>query len=36
MRDSLFEIDKRLYALTHGSYLINDGGFLIVKKRRKK
>ncbi len=36
IRDSVFEIDKRLYVLTHGSYLANEGEFLIVKKKKKE
>lgn len=36
IRDSVFEIDKRLYVLTHGSYLTNEKEFLIVKKKRKE
>ncbi|MHB9013154.1 MAG: CRISPR-associated endonuclease Cas1 [Ignavibacteriaceae bacterium] len=36
IRDSVFEIDKRLYVLTHGSYLTNEKEFLIVKKKKKE
>ncbi len=36
IRDSVFEIDKRLYVLTHGSYLTNEGEFLVVKKKKKE
>ncbi len=35
IRDSVFEIDKRLYVLTHGSYLTNEEEFLVVKKKKK-
>lgn len=36
IRDSVFELDKRLYVMTHGSYLTNEDEFLVVKKRKKE
>lgn len=36
IRDSIFEIDKRLYVLTHGSYLNAEDDYLVVRKRKKE
>jgi group II intron reverse transcriptase/maturase/CRISPR-associated endonuclease Cas1 len=36
LRDSVFELDKRLYVMTHGSYLTNEEDFLIIRKRKKE
>jgi len=36
IRDTVFAIDKRLYVMTHGSYLTNDDNCLIVKKNKKE
>ena len=34
IRDTIFELNQRLYVMTHGSYLTLDGNDLIVKKNK--
>ena len=36
IRNSVFELNSRLFVLTHGSYLTNEGDYLVVKKRKKE
>ena len=35
IRDSIYESGKRLYVMTHGSYLSLDGNMIIIKKRKQ-
>ncbi|MCK9279695.1 MAG: CRISPR-associated endonuclease Cas1 [Melioribacteraceae bacterium] len=35
-KDSVFEVDRRLFILTHGSYLMNEDDDLIVKRKKKE
>ncbi len=36
IKDSVFEVDRRLFILTHGSYLMNEEEELVVKRKKKE
>lgn len=36
IRNSVFELNNRLFVMTHGSYLTNEEDYLVVKKRKKE